>query len=150
MEITGSDIYFIVVVVLSYLILSHLFGSRNKLEGYSTIVPTSPTPDYSENTYWDPSWVGKRSNDCYELSERDCMKYSNCGLCLKDGKAQCIPGDQQGPLFKESCERWIHTDYRDRYIFGEKVVTVTPPFDYFYPDYEARYPSPQSRASLIY
>ena len=76
------------------------------------------------------------------------MKYSNCGLCLKDGKQECIPGDVQGPLFKEDCEGWQHTNYYDRHIFGEKVVTLSPPWSKFYPDYEARYPSPTSRATL--
>lgn len=97
---------------------------------------------------WDPLWVGNRSLDCYKLDKRDCMKYSNCGLCVKDGKMECIPGDTQGPLFKEDCHGWMHTNYYDRYAFGERVTTISPPWSMFYPDYEARYPSPQSRATL--
>ena len=76
------------------------------------------------------------------------MDYSNCGLCMKDGKIECIPGDVQGPFFKEDCQGWMHTNYYDRYIFGERVTTITPPWNRFYPDYETKYPSPKSRATL--
>lgn len=137
----------IIISIALYLIASYLFSKEDNnnfiyYEKYANL------PDYSENVFWDPSWIGKVSNDCYELSKRDCMKYANCGLCRKDGKYQCIPGDNQGPLFKEGCDKWIHTNYRDRYIFKEKIVTESPPHDYRYLDYEAHYPSPQSRATL--
>jgi hypothetical protein len=105
-------------------------------------------PDTAKHSYWNPDFVGKRALDCYDLNKRDCMKYSNCGLCHKDGEQTCIPGDVQGPLFKEDCQGWQYTNYYDRHIFGEKVVTLTPPWSKFYPDYEARYPSPTSRATL--
>ena len=105
-------------------------------------------PNTDKHSYWNPGFIGKRALDCYELNKSDCMKYSNCGICLKDGEQKCIPGDVQGPFFKEDCERWQHTNYQDRYIFGEKVVTVTPSWNKFYPEYEARYPSPISRATL--
>ncbi len=116
---------------------------NNTVEGYSEL------PDYSENFIWDPLWLGRTNKDCYNLNEEDCMKYTNCGLCLNNGKAKCIPGDDTGPLFKEGCDRWVHTNYRDRHLFGEKVVTIIPPHDYRYPDYEAWWPSPQSRATLF-
>ena len=97
----------------------------------------------SKETTWNPRMVGKTSSDCYNESRRDCMKYSNCGLCVSGGnEAQCVPGDVQGPYFKEKCDHWAHTDYYDRYVFGEKIFTVTPSWSKFYPDYEAWYPSP--------
>ena len=102
-----------------------------------------------EHHSWDPNWVGRKSLDCYTLSNRDCMKYSNCGLCLKHGKQQCIPGDVQGPLFKQDCEQWQHTDYYDRFIFGEKVHTVSPPWSKVYSDYETVWPSPKSVQTLL-
>lgn len=131
-----------IMFILLLLILYLLCNNKNYKEGFYNV------PDYSDNSMWDPDWVGKRSLDCYKQNKRNCMKYSNCGLCLKDGKMTCIPGDVQGPLFKEDCEGWIHTNYYDRHIFGEKVVTISPPWSKFYPDYEARWPSPKSRATL--
>ena len=146
-NLNKNDVIGLISFVLIYLFASFMFAEEDNnnfiyYEKYANL------PDYSENDEWDLKWVDKRSKDCYEHTERDCMKYSNCGLCLRDGKSNCIPGDYHGPLFKEGCERWIHTDYRDRHIFGEKVVTMTPPHDYAYTDYEAWYPSPTSRATL--
>lgn len=103
----------------------------------------------TEHFQWDPKWVGKTSLDCYKETPQSCMEYSNCGLCLKDGYRTCIPGDEQGPFFKEDCDQWMHTNYYDRYIFGEKVTTIRPPWSRFYSEYEAWYPNPRSRATLM-
>jgi hypothetical protein len=67
---------------------------------------------------------------------------------MKDGVKECIPGDEQGPLFKEDCQGWIYTNYYDKFIFRDKCTTKTRPWNTFYPEYEARYPSPISRATL--
>jgi len=97
---------------------------------------------------WDPLWIGKSSNDCYTEKPKDCLAYANCGLCYKDGKKKCLPGDTQGPFFAEGCRAWEHTNYYDRHIFGEKVTTITPSFDKFLPGYEIMYPSPVARSAL--
>ena len=102
-----------------------------------------------EHFYWEPRWVGPKSNDCYTEKPENCLKFSNCGICLNN-KNKCIPGDEQGPLFKERCNGWAHSNYYDRHIFGEKVTTITPSLSQFYPDYEYWAPSPTSRSSLIY
>ena len=149
MTLSRNEILGLVVFVLLFCSAAVLFAHEDN-NNYTYYERYSSLPDYSENNEWDPRWVGKRSKDCYELNSSDCMKYSNCGLCIKNGTQKCIPGDHHGPLFKEGCQRWIHTDYRDRHIFGEKNMTITPPYDYAYPYYEAVYPSPQSRATLMY
>jgi hypothetical protein len=101
-----------------------------------------------EHFYWEPKWHGPKSNDCYTEKPQNCLKFSNCGICLNN-KNKCIPGDAHGPLFKERCNGWVHSNYNDRYIFGEKVTTMTPSWGQFYPDYE--YWAPQTgRAPLIY
>jgi len=100
------------------------------------------------NDSWNQLEVGKTAIDCYNLSEKDCMNYSNCGLCLKDNKKKCIPGDVHGPLAEETCDGWAYTNYYDRFIFGEKVTTITPSWSKFYSDYEVKFPSPQVRATL--
>ena len=149
MEITRREIIGLIVFILLYICTSSLFAyeDNNNIVYYEAY---DQLPDYSEHDEWDLKWVGKRSKDCYELTNRDCMKYSNCGLCYRDGKLNCVPGDEHGPLFKEGCTRWVHTNYRDRHIFGEKDVTISPPHDYAYTDYERWLPSPQSRATLFY
>lgn len=137
-----NKVFHIILIILIFLLLLKLSDYILNVEPFYNL------PDYANHNYWDLNQVGKIANDCYELNDKDCIKYSNCGLCIKDDKLKCIPGDVQGPLFKEDCEGWIYTDYNDRYIFGEKVTTMTPPWNKFYSEYEIRYPSPKSRATL--
>ena len=101
-----------------------------------------------EHFQWDPLWVGRQSLDCYGENPKDCLAYSNCGLCYKNGQKRCLPGDTEGPFFEENCGAWKHTNYYDRYIFGEKVTTLRPSFDKWYPSYEVYYPSPIARSTL--
>jgi hypothetical protein len=150
--LSNNDIIVAAVFILAYLCFASLFAKEDnnndpnkipkRVENYADL------PDYSGNFAWDPRWLGDTNKDCYKLNEKDCLKYSNCGLCLSDGKAQCIPGDDVGPLFKEGCERWVHANYKDRSLFGERTVSIVPPHDYRYHDYEALPVSPQSRATL--
>lgn len=124
------------IILIILVILLFWIYSKNKQEHFDAELN-------AEHHLWDPAWVGKKALDCYSLDKRDCMKYSNCGLCLKDGKMECIPGDEQGPLFKEGCRGWMHTNYYDRNIFGERVTTISPPWSHQYADYEAWFPSRQ-------
>lgn len=105
------------------------------------------------NDFWDQLGYTlpktKNSNDCYSLNETDCLKNFNCGLCIQSGqKKECVPGDVHGPLFKAGCDLWEYTNYYDKFIFNDKTTSITKPWSTFYPDYEAWYPSPQSRATL--
>lgn len=112
---------------------------------------TGPHRVHQTGFQWDPIWfsgpVGQ-AQDCYVLPPNKCMNYPNCGLCIKNGKQIRIPGDTQGSFFKEDCQAWAHTNLVDRHIFKERVTTISPPWSAFYPDYEARYPSPISRSTL--
>ena len=101
-----------------------------------------------EHFGWDPLWTGRVSLDCYGETPRDCMKYTNCGLCHKEGTTKCIVGDTHGPMADESCEKWQHTNYYDRHIFGEKVETTVAPWSYRVPEYPVYFPSPSARAPL--
>ena len=137
-------IYFIIFVVAIIVIVHHY---NNKIEGYSNELFLH-IKEGKENNYWDQLREGRSSYDCYNHPNDKCMEYSNCGLCMKDGQINCIPGDVQGPFFKEDCQGWMYTNVYDRHIFKEKVATITPPWNRFYPDYETKYPSPQSRSTL--
>ena len=97
-----------------------------------------------EHFQWDPLWVGNTSLECDGETPRDCLNYSNCGLC--DGK--CKSGDENGPFFHTGCRQWTYTNYYDRNIFDEKVTRTTPSWDQMYPGYESRLPDPISRSHL--
>lgn len=128
--------YPIILIIILSLIAVYI-ASNNKNEHFSTA-----------STQWDPQWMGRTSDDCYSEYNTSCMNYSNCGLCLGRGTAKCVPGDINGPFFNNQCDGWAHTDYYDRHLFGEKVVTVTPHWSKFYPEYEYKQPGPVSIATL--
>ena len=102
----------------------------------------------AEHFQWEPLWVGKTSLDCYNENPRDCMTYSNCGLCHKDEKKKCLPGDVNGPFFEENCPAWEYTNYYDKYVFGEKDTIVTSSWDRFLPGFEQKFPNPIARSTL--
>lgn len=101
-----------------------------------------------ENDFWVQTDAGMKAKDCYGLPRNECLRYSNCGICMKNGRSECMPGDEQGPFFKEDCQGWAYSNVYDRYIFGERVTTVTPPWSMFYPDYEQRTISPVVASTL--
>ncbi len=98
--------------------------------------------------FWEPSCTGSKAGNCYHLSERNCLKYANCGLCLQDGKTECVPGDVNGPYFKEDCAYWKKTDDYDKYLFEGQEVRISPPTTAYYPEYEQRWVSNGVRAML--
>lgn len=101
-----------------------------------------------EHFQWEPLSVGKEANDCYGQTERDCLKYSNCGLCIgQDGKKVCRPGDKDGAFFDETCDKWQYTNFYDGNIFDETVTTTTRPYSYRIPEL-LYFPSPVTMASL--
>ena len=133
-------IWVIIIVIILFFIL---FGQKTEYFDVDLFASDDLGND------WEPLWVGEQSDDCYSLSKGDCLKYSNCGLCHQKGKKQCIPGNVDGPLFKEGCDGWTYTNYYDRHIFNEAVTQTTPSWDKWYPNmYEVWYPSPITQATL--
>ena len=110
-------------------------------ENFNSIPISSGNP-------WNYNNVGPTTSDCYNLDNKTCLQYSNCGLCLKDNKSTCLPGDEQGPFFVEDCQKWAYTNFYDGRTTDDKQTIITPPWNTFYPIYEARYPSPISVSTL--
>ena len=149
------------IVLITICIISTLYIKRKEepnkekeAESFST-QSTQLFTDIKEgkhNNYWDQlgySLPGTQDAvDCYNLNESDCLKNFNCGLAIKDGNKQCVPGDVHGPLFSSQTDWWQYTNYYDKFIFDDKSTSTTRPWSTFYPDYEAWFPSPQSRATL--
>ena len=134
----------IVLIVIIAIYLGYLSYKYYKSEFFD---PTS-LQSTGDGDLWDPLSVGKRAVDCYTLDNAKCLEYNNCGLCLDNKNTKCVPGDENGPYFKQNCRGWMHTDNYDRYIFGERVTTITPPWSYMYADYEAIYPHPKVANTL--
>lgn len=107
-----------------------------------TILLIYITTNKIENFQWDPLDVGKNAVDCYSQTEGNCLKFSNCGICYKNGITKCIPGDQSGSFFEEGCDLWKYTNYYDGHIFDQTKTTITNSWDHFKHGYEVMYPGP--------
>jgi hypothetical protein len=158
---TQNEIITIIVLMLTYIGFIYLFAKQDdykliqgdgsvtslpkveldeSLEGYRTFLDSRPstssytTSDHSGNNIWVNRSLGATHKDCYSLSKDKCMGYSNCGLCQnkESGNWKCLPGDEQGPFFKEGCNKWGYGDCYDGRIFNEKRISVTRPHDYQY------------------
>lgn len=145
----------LIIILVFCIIIGCLFGLINKLnkhpniENYSNEIFDKQKLG-ENNDDWNQLRNGQRSIDCYNLPLNKCTKYSNCGICLnKDGTSECVPGDNEGPLFKDDCDKWIHTDYDARHGLAETITNMVDPWSKYYAhDYEASYPSPISRSAL--
>ena len=87
-----------------------------------------------------PGKYSREAAECYNLSPAACINNTNCGLC---NDTRCVPGDVYGPLFTTNCENWT---YKDSYDYD--VIRKNRPDTYWYPEYEARFPSPTVVAGL--
>lgn len=135
---------FIIAVIIIWLLYTD-YTDYNTTECFD---PNENHPVSKVNYQQDPKWMGKTALDCYKQQPRDCLKYSNCGICMKDGIMQCKPGDVNGPFFEDQCNNWIFKNVYDRRIFKEEVTTVSPPWNRFLPEFEVFFPEPSSYAGL--
>jgi hypothetical protein len=101
----------------------------------------------SEHFEWYPLQFGPNASNCYDLDNKSCLKYSNCGICRSGYNTKCVPGDEMGSFFEGGCDDWVYTSNTD-HIFLEKSTSVTPSYDKQYIDYEQWYISPVSRSAL--
>lgn len=125
----------IILICLVISLVNALFGRHD-------------TQPLAEHFQWDPLWEGPDSVDCYAQSTDTCLNYSGCGLCKNNTCLQCVPGDINGPFFKEGCNQWIYTNYYDDNVFGEKVTSITPSWDRIQPDYQQPTPDPKVSFTL--
>jgi hypothetical protein len=130
-------IIILLITIIVIIVLLCVTTRKNKREGFG----------------WDLLDVGDNAVDCHaETTPAGCLRYSDCGLMLKDNKMKCVPGDVHGPYFVDDANGWIYKNFYDEYIFGNETINrnaVYYPWNKFYSrDYEAVYPSPTSRATL--
>lgn len=125
-------IVFLVVIVIAWIIYANIAKS----EHYTNF-----------GDYWDVIDYGKKYDNCYELNENDCMAYSNCGLCVKNGVPTCKPGDMYGPLFSGDCDYWRYSNYYDGFPFETTYVNTSRPWSRHYSDFGLGLADPISRSS---
>lgn len=131
---------------------------------FSSVESFYNLPDSSENSIWSLNSFGPIASDCYSLSNNNCLKSSNCGLCVNkfNNNLSCLPGDVHGPLFHNNCNKWIYNDFDDKKIFGNAnfhksnnkfsnfspVTKLVDPWNKSYSDYQIVYPSSKNIFNL--
>lgn len=92
---------------------------------------------------------GSSCLDCYYKPANQCLSCGNCGICKRGPFSSCVPGDENGPYFKELCDKWTYTDQNEGKTDTTPVTTTSRPWNWFYPSTEmTRWPSPVFRATL--
>lgn len=148
-----TQLLFVLSLCIIIACIFHFINKFNKhtpqQENYSNEV-FDRIKESANNDDWNQLRNGQRSVDCYNVPLDKCTKYSNCGICLtNNNKPECVPGDNEGPLFKETCDKWVHTDYDARHGLAQTITNVVDPWSKYYAhDYEASFPSPTSRSAL--
>lgn len=47
--------------------------------------------------------------NCGKMNKMQCFGCGDCGWCVTpNGYGECIPGDQNGPYFRQDCVSWQH------------------------------------------
>lgn len=120
------EIKFVVFAVIATIILISIIAGlySNKI---NNLVSQYEKMENISSQVWDVLNIGTVTDDCYSKSEKECLNYSNCGLC----RGKCVPGDVNGPFF-ESCdcdEGWVYGNYYDKYIFRSHDILKTPSYD---------------------
>lgn len=73
---------------------------------------------------------------CGYLGDYDCATCINCGTCITaNGYKECVPGDVNGPYFREDCNQWYYNSipwYRHPYMWVNNFIP------YYWPYYSRR------------
>lgn len=82
---------------------------------------------------WERSYP-KYCSSCADLPRNKCNNCINCGYCVAPrGKGECVPGDENGPMFREDC---MYYEYNNpMFMYNNPVVMYNDPvyfFDYLY------------------
>jgi hypothetical protein len=46
--------------------------------------------------------------NCEDMSLDECKNCPDCGICVNDFGAKCVKGDENGPYFYDTCNKWIY------------------------------------------
>jgi hypothetical protein len=128
MNNSNNTLVIVVLVVLAY----YVMNSNNNYESFY---------DLSNNS-------GIDCLDCYYKKQGDCLNCKNCGLCVTDKCTTCIPGDENGPYFSETCNKWIFNGQTSKSSCNcknsdNKNIGGTRPWSWYYNHEKTiRYPAP--------
>lgn len=48
--------------------------------------------------------------NCEDTNLKDCMNCPDCGICVNDFGNKCVKGDENGPYFYDTCDKWIYME----------------------------------------
>lgn len=99
--------------------------------------------------FYDLTSLGCTCGDCYYKKPRECLSCGNCGICIRGPYATCVPGDVEGPFFREQCEKWMYKDQKHGKVASEDKIIKSRPWNWMNPALrQTRWVSPVFRATL--
>lgn len=128
--------YILIVIIVVCFILQRLVNKKT-IEGFGGF---GSYGGYGYHSYYPYRYCSK----CGYKSRRKCADCTNCGYCLPyRGPGECVPGDNNGPYFRQDCMVWeYNSPYND-------YAHIFPRLDYPYRywRYGNRYPYITNRRS---
>lgn len=106
----------VILIIIFLLALTYLGNNSNVMENF-----------YS-------SYYKNYCPSCNWRNRRTCSKCLNCGFCLTaEGTGECVPGDSNGPYFRNDCVAWEYGDQYQYYPYANlyPVVKVKSSNPYF-------------------
>lgn len=102
--------YLMVIAVMIILCIIVLFPLGCQIKQDNKVDPEMREGFYSYNNYFKEYCPSCRYRDRYS-----CGKCTNCGLCgFNNGTSECVPGNSDGPYYREDCDFWT---YGDPYLY---------------------------------
>lgn len=99
-----------IVAIVAILILFGIFYWMCIDNG--AVVPNATSDDIDVENFTIYSYP-KYCTNCGSNNRRNCNNCTNCGYCITpNGRGECVPGDSNGPYFREDCIGYEHTSPR--------------------------------------
>ncbi len=93
---------FIAIIIIGFIII-YLVAKYGNMENF-----------YTYNSYYK-----QYCPSCNWRSRRTCSKCLNCGYCeTAQGVGECVPGDANGPFFRNDCVTWQYGDAYQYYPYA--------------------------------
>ena len=106
------NIFHIILAVITFVIIIKVLKKQENFTFYNKY--------FDKNYYTSPAFYKNRyrkynnylnypryCSNCSYLNQKKCKSCQNCGICYtNNGVGECIPGDKNGPYFREDCAYW--------------------------------------------
>ncbi len=111
--VTSTTLVLILILIVGFIFLS----APLKCAGIA--------PEAFSSSYDHYGFYKRYCPSCSWRSKSSCSNCTNCGYCITpSGFGECVPGDSNGPYFKDNCMYWNYGDSNYSYTNLSSVYPV--------------------------